>query len=200
MAVSASKIQLTRNFPGIVGTTGRLAIGRRVQDALVDCASFEDMIRIAPARFGELAGEDDAVAIGGYSESRGWEVYYSRAGRQGQPLQKVRDGFSGQPALTKAMLLQGFGTSRLYEVLGDIEHFAITALMLQRHDTWGPAEGYPQPVHLVGGWGELATITRTDSDVRRIIEWPDEIGEPIKPAVIDWNAWRNWAPTARKAA
>jgi hypothetical protein len=43
---------------------------------------------------------------------------------------------------------------------------------------------------LVGGWGELAAVTRDAADIRRIIEWPDQTGELIQPEVIDWNEWR----------
>lgn len=41
---------------------------------------------------------------------------------------------------------------------------------------WGPK------FHMVGGYGEATTLTRTGIVQRRIIEWPeDEVGKPIRP-------------------
>ena len=36
--------------------------------------------------------------------------------------------------------------------------------------------------HCIGGYIELATVTRTGVTVRTIHEWPDEIGKPISPS------------------
>ncbi|HZR61337.1 MAG TPA: hypothetical protein VFA80_10355 [Xanthobacteraceae bacterium] len=172
---------------------GNAAAGMLVQDALAGCASFDDLVAAAPARLSENEGHDIALALGGFSDARGvFEVWYGRTGT-GQQFARLElaAGYGGQPQLTDEQWLRGFGKPmRTAAQIVDVDDFARTVLTLQREHVWGPAQGYPRNVHLVGGWGELATVTRDGADIRRIIDWPDQIGELIQVPPIDFNEWR----------
>jgi hypothetical protein len=190
-----SKISLAEGFPGVVATMGNMWSGTLVKSLLADCIGFDDLIETAQALFEELAGNghDLALAIGGFSDARGqFELWYGGTAMKQQFTWLATGTYcGGQPRISGEQWFKGFGKPmRSAAQIVDIDDFARTVLTLQRECRWGTAEGYPHDVCLVGGWGELATITRTGSDVHKIIEWPDVAGELIKPAAIDWIEWR----------
>lgn len=192
-----SKIALASAFPCAVCTMGNAGAGMLVQDALEDCSSFDELIEAAPSRFNDAVGDHDvAIAIGGWSDARrGFEVWYGRSTGQHFAKLPLPAGYGGQPALSDDQWSRGFGKPmRTTAQVVDIEDFAATILELQREPReWGKEHlecEYPPMVSLVGGWGELATITRNESSVRTIIEWPDQVGELIKAAPINWAGWR----------
>lgn len=66
----------------------------------------------------------------------------------------------------------------------EIDGVAIMELMRAEAPPLGDAqEGFFG--HCVGGYVELATVTRTGVAIRTIHEWPDEIGKPISPSPLE---------------
>jgi hypothetical protein len=76
----------------------------------------------------------------------------------------------------------------------DVDHYARTVLELQREVKLGRDYGMDHDQHLVGGFGQITSITKAGITSRIICEWPDLIDEPIQPVPIDWNAWRKHKP------
>jgi hypothetical protein len=192
-----SKIAMAAHFPCAITTMGDAFTGMLVRDALIDCASFDSLIDSARAGFHELAGDHDAaVAIGGWSDARGaFELWYARAGAQPLAELPLPAGYGGQPVLTDEQWRRGFGKPmRSAAQILHMEDFAATVLELQREPRdWGkehPDCDYPALVSLVGGRGELATITKDESSLKTIIQWPDEIDVLIDSASVDWPKWR----------
>jgi hypothetical protein len=77
----------------------------------------------------------------------------------------------------------------------NVEDFVKTVLELQREKrNWGnehPDCSYPPMVSLVGGEGQLATISRDDASIKTVVRWEeDQIGARIEPRIIDWDLWR----------
>ena len=184
-----SKLLLIDRFPCVVATMGNMYAGTLIKEALVDSACFDDLIEAARIKFDALAedGENIAVAIGGWSDARGeLELYYGGTVMR-QPFGRLQIGadgyYGGQPPLTAEQWRKVGTTSSAH--VHDVEQFALKVLEFQRQFVWTTKDGYPHDVHLVGGWGELATVTRTESSIRKIVEWPDQIGQliQVRPAV-----------------
>lgn len=189
-----SKIHFADDFRGVICTTGATHVGAAIRRALDRAASFDELLEAAPVRLAQYAsGYDIALAVGGYSESRGeFESWFWFSGQYNEfPAGKLPP-YSGQPAMTCKQWAQGFNTSFTQpQQIVDIDDFARTLLSMQREVTWGREDGFPDDSHLVGGWGELATLTKDSANVRRVIKWPeDQIGQRIRPTAIDWAEWR----------
>jgi hypothetical protein len=163
--------------------------GTLIKEALVDSACFDDLMEAARTQFNALVEDeaDIALAIGGWSDASGeLELWYGGTVMR-QPFGRLQIGadgyYGGQPPLSPEQW-RAIGTTSPAHV-HDVEQFALKVFEFQRRHVWTTKDGYPHDVHLVGGWGELATVTRTESSIRKIVEWPeDQIGERMRPRPI----------------
>jgi hypothetical protein len=148
-------------------------------------------------------GDDIALAVGGFSASGEIELWYGGTVMK-QPFARLPFAgsyYGGQPPISPAQFIKGYGKRMLSPTqIIAVDDFVLTAMELQREHRWGPAQGYPHDVCLVGGEIELACVTATECNIRTLKIWPDEVDELILPDVIDWPEWRRTHATQGDSA
>lgn len=93
-----------------------------------------------------------------------------------EPLQSVAlPILATSPGISLSAL---FGT---IESMVDIDRFDVgeTAIAMLQAQRQQPFRVGAVDMFVVGGFGELGSVTRSGARVRRLLTWPDEVGQPI---------------------
>jgi hypothetical protein len=52
----------------------------------------------------------------------------------------------------------------------------------------------PEGIGGIGGFGQLATVSADGVTQRLLQRWPDQLGTPLRPPLIDWDEWHRDNP------
>lgn len=227
MRLVASKVSQIPSYPGVVAARGathvsdllahHFALHAPTFDVLVE--KVEGLFPFLMDRFkDQLGGQNDCqLFIGGWSAARQRMEFYflpsddlhlqevdgetrgdDEYDLQGAGALQLLDRGSILPALMEGDQERGFGEGGFD---GDVEYYARTLLELQRQRKHEPCDGrHSKPTHIVGAFAQVTTVTRDSITTKILHRWPDKIGETIKPAPIDWKAWRAARGSARVVA
>jgi len=203
----APKVEMLAHYPGFLmqsgGSAWTPAIVAMVTHVAADTDElFEKIEWILPQVTEKFDGISNVpmgrVLFGGWSNSRGSMrlgcVFSDYAAGLNQanvgsgavikPEAFKLQEFTGdqllmQPPFDDALWLQGWG-EKIYDLsqINDMEAFGSFALAAQR-TIGAPHRG-------VGGFGMIATVTKTDVSARVFERYDDEVGEVMEPLPFTW--------------
>lgn len=212
-----SKVHIMAGISAAMMCAGRSIIVPYLAHYLArDVEDFDDLRAMIEGRLpglesslAELFGADDHSPTAGANGYRlffaGWSPRYNRPDAfcisnsikdAANPPHTVIDASRGKmaPGVTAAECALGYGGSPIITP-ETIENVALTTLELQRHQL------EPDGSSRVGGHVEFVTVRRDRVEVRIIKRYAeDEIGKLMKPAPIDWAAWRRDHPVNHPTA
>lgn len=147
--------------------------------ALYGTATQEDALRAIPLAMRDIREDNRLRApdgeLSGDNEMQVFVAMYSHERQRAETLYCTTtaeyDGGTLEPYVVRPVARVSTPFSDL--PFDDPERDGLAILEAQRRIPW-PDGGY-----FVGGFGELVTVTRDGIDKRKIVEWPDRVGEKI---------------------